>query len=315
MITNEINRQLRKIKSIDFSKWGVTFWLIKRTMAQKDARYHVLRVDIESRLEQRFRGYLEDQLQSRDFHVSQYDFNNTDGDDTLFTIATDETDFVKIAAEINRGFNNQRVEKYEELLNSWAYITLFENNSERIYAWRKINADTQPKKIKSKNALFFRNHQLVDIEEKEIFMISPQYDFFVYEGTTFIANKRQFESSMNFREGMKTYAEEVLADFDKIFDDVGIIREFVGTNLHHLRKLSSIHKSEYYKKPNYMQDLIKVCVDEKWELRISNGKIIVEKETVELLLKLLNNDRLRSPIDGELFDASAKNHVAKISGT
>lgn len=64
-----------------------------------------------------------------------------------------------------------------------------------------------------------------------------------------------------------------------------------------------------------IQDLIKVCVDEKWELRISNGKIIVEKETVELLLKLLNNDRLRSPIDGELFDASAKNHVVKISGT
>ena len=48
-------------------------------------------------------------------------------------------------------------------------------------------------------------------------MIYPRYDFFVYDGTTFIANKRQFESSMNFREGMKTKAAEVIQDFVYIF--------------------------------------------------------------------------------------------------
>ncbi|EMJ4818207.1 DUF4868 domain-containing protein, partial [Citrobacter freundii] len=91
-----------------------------------------------------------------------------------------------------------------------------------------------------------------------------------------------------------------------IFDNVEIIREFVGVNLHHLRKLSSIKKSGYYKQPDYIQKLIRVNKKEKWELKITNGKIIVEKETVELLLKLLNNDRLRSPINDELFDSAAK---------
>src|SRR5690606_18827871 len=101
------------------------------------------------------------------------------------------------------------------------------------------------------------------------------------------------ESSMNFREGMKANGVEVLADFEKlkIFDDVNVIKEFVGTNLHHLRKLSSIRKSGYYKQPDYMQKLITVNTNEKWELKIVKGKIVVEKETVELLLKLLNNDR------------------------
>ncbi len=39
------------------------------------------------------------------------------------------------------------------------------------------------------------------------------------------------------------------------------------------------------------------------ELKVVNGKVVVEIETMELLLKLLNNDRLRSPINDELFDS------------
>lgn len=113
---------------------------------------------------------------------------------------------------------------------------------------------------------------------------------------------------MNFREGMKANSEEVLTDFIalNIFDNVDIIREFVGINLHHLRKLSSIKKSGYYKQSDYIQKLIRVNKKEKWDLKILDNKIIVEKETVELLLKLLNNDRLRSPINDEFFDSAAK---------
>lgn len=312
----KIKKQLKEIKSIDIAKWSVSFWLVKRKMSQKETRYDVLRVDIDQKLKKRFRGYLKQQLQNRDFYIEQYDFNNVDSDDTLLTISAEVTDFVKVAGAIDAGFDNPHATKYEELLNSWAYIALFEREDKLLYAWRKINADTQPKKVRSKNATFFQNHKLVDIDEKEIFLIDPRYDFFVYEDTTFIANKRQFESSMNFREGMKANGAEVLADFEKlkIFDDVEIIREFVGTNLHHLRKLSSIRKSGYYKQADYMQKLIKVNTSEKWELKIIKGKIVVEKETVELLLKLLNNDRLRSPINNELFDSAAKALVAKIGG-
>lgn len=313
MSVNKAKMRLKEIKSLDLSKCPVTFWLVKRKVTQKDANYSVLRVNIDAKLQRRFRGYLKTQLQNKEFHVSAYDFNNADGDDALFTIATDITDFVKVATAIDDGFNNPYARNYEELLNSWAYIALFEKDGKRLFAWRKINADTQPKKVMSKNAMFFQNHKLVDLDDKEIFLIDPRYDFFVYEGTTFIANKRQFESSMNFREGMKTNGDEVLADFEKlkIFDNVDIIKEFVGTNLHRLRKLSSIRKSGYYKQPDYMKRLLKVSAQEKWELKIIKNKIIVEEDTVELLLKLLNNDRLRSPINNELFDSEAKALVSK----
>jgi len=316
-MSKSTSKQLKEFQSREFNEWTATFWLVKRYIKEQQAHYSVLRVDIDKKLQTRFKGYLRKQLQSKDFHVSEYDFNNTDGDDTLFTISADATDFIKVEAEINQGFEKAHAQNYQELLNSWAYIILFEKDGEKVYAWKKISAETQPKKAKTKGAVFFHNHKLVDMEDKEVFMVYQSYDFFVYGGTTFIANKRQFESSMNFREGMKANGEEVISDFKnlEIFDNVEIIREFVGSNLHHLRKLSSIRKSAYYKQPDYMQKLIEVSSTEKWELKIFNGKIVVEKETVELLLKLLNNDRLRSPINNELFDSAAKALVATKAAT
>lgn len=226
MDTNKFKKQLKEIKATNFSEWSVSFWLVKRKISQKNAHYDVLRVKTDKKLQKRFHGYIRQQLQHKDFHLTPYDFNNADGDDSLFTIDTAVTDFVKVAEKIENGFKSPFAQSYDELLNSWAYISLFEKGDKRLFAWRKINSDIQPKKVRSKNAVFFQNHRLVDIEDKEVFLIDPTYDFFVYDGTTFIANKKQFESSMNFREGMKANGEEVLSDFTSlnIFDNVEIIR-------------------------------------------------------------------------------------------
>lgn len=305
------SRHLKKLKSVDFNGWEPTFWLVKRKTVQRHADYTVLRVDIDAKLKRRFRSYLKDQLQGRDFHLDEYAFINSDTDDVLLTLDADATDFPKVEAAIKQGFDNDRVKDYDQLLHSWAYVILFEHGSERLYAWRKINAMTDPKKAISRKATFFQNHRLEDVEDKQVFLIDPRFDFFVHQGITFIANKREFESSMNFREGMKANGEKVLGELGalKFLSDTDAIKTYVGDNLHHLRKLSSIQKAGYYTKPDYVASLMKVCVEEKWELKIVNRKIVVEEESIDLLLKLLNNDRLRSPINNELFDSSAKKSV------
>lgn len=308
----------KKLKSMDFSQWTVTFWLVKRKSVQREANYSVLRVDIDAKLQKRFRGYLKQQLQGRDFHLDEYDFSNADADDVLLTLDTDATDFLKVEQAIEQGFENQRAKEYQDLLNSWAYVIHLEHDGEHVYAWRKINAMTQPKKVESRKALFFQNHRLTDVAEDEVFLIDPHFDFFAYKGITFIAHKREFESSMNFREGMKNHGDALLAQFETLdfFSEVAPIREFVGDNLHHLRKLASIRKAGYYQQSDYLKRLTEVSVKEGWELKVENGKIIVEVETIELLLKLLNNDRLRSPINQEVFDSAAKKKVGtKGTGT
>ncbi|HNR14657.1 MAG TPA: DUF4868 domain-containing protein [Thermodesulfobacteriota bacterium] len=312
-MSNKTRKQLKEIKSEDFGGWAASFWLIKKRTS-KESPYSALRVDMDRKLQNRFRRYLKQQLQGKDFHLAEYDYNNADGDDALFTIDAETTDFTKVVAEIGKGFSNQRVTSHEELLRSWAYVILFEKDDRKLYAWKKISADTQPKKAAAKDLAFFLNKKLVDLDDKEVFMIYPRYDFFVYGGTTFIANKRQFESSMNFREGMKAKAAQVIQDFidSGKFENTERITRYVGENLHHLRKMASILKAGYYKQTDYIQQMIVVSKSEGWELNVKNGKVVVEDETIELLLKLLNNDRLRSPINNEVFDAAAK---ARVNGS
>ena len=95
----------------------------------------------------------------------------------------------------------------------------------------------------------------------------------------------------------------------KVFNDIEPIRKIVGTNLHFLRKISSIQKSGYYKNPQYLTDLIKVNKDRGWGITIENGVIIVNEDNVDLILLLLSNGRLESPINHEMFDASVKKRV------
>ncbi|MBT9137291.1 MAG: hypothetical protein DDT34_02379 [Firmicutes bacterium] len=148
----------------------------------------------------------------------------------------------------------------------------------------------------------------MDVEDKEVFLIDPRFDFFVHGGMIFIANKKEFEISMNFREGMKAKAAEVIQNFTDCgrFRNVELIQEHVGDNMNHLRKMASILKAGYYRKPDYIQRMIEVSKKEGWELKVEDGQVVVDEETIDLLLKLLNNDRLRSPINNEIFDAAAK---------
>jgi hypothetical protein len=111
-----VKSKLKAIKSLDIKKWTVTFWLVKRRIAEHEARYSVLRVEIDEKLQKRFKGYIAQQLQNKDFHLTNYDFSNADGDGVLLTIEADATDFIKVEKKINEGFDNGIAQEYSFLL-------------------------------------------------------------------------------------------------------------------------------------------------------------------------------------------------------
>src|SRR5687768_14383332 len=116
-MTSNHERRLRKLRAIDLADWATTFWLIKRKTTQREASYSAVRVEIDVKLQKRFKGYLKQQLQTRDFHLEAYEDTNADTDDVLLTVDAGTTDFRKIEAAIVQGFDNPRAEEYEELLN------------------------------------------------------------------------------------------------------------------------------------------------------------------------------------------------------
>jgi hypothetical protein len=296
------------IQNLNFEKSTPVFWLVKRKIVKRQANYGLLRVDIDSKLQNRFKDYLQKQLLNKPFVLNPYNFISSDADDSLYTIDGETTDFAQIEGKIRDGFNNHKATEQSQLLDSWAYLIEFVLAGSSFFAWRKVSGITQPKRVISRKALFFQNQCLVDVDDRPVFLIDSYFDFFAFNGLILIANKREFEISMNFRVGMKNHADTVLKELESLgyFTDIEPIRDYVGDNLNHLRRLSAIKYAGYYKQQGYLDRLMQVSQQEGWNLKIEHGKIVVEANSVELLLKLLNNDRLRSPINHELFDSTSK---------
>jgi len=308
----KIAKKLAHLRQTDFKLWVTTLWLVKRRLdVHKQAHYSVLRVDVDKKLLNKLKKAVTDRILGADYKLEAYDFLTVDQDNHLFTIESAETDFAKIQNEVDKGLANQKVEKYEDLLNSWAYVLKLEHDGNVVYGVRKISKYTRVAKVKAVSYFLFEDKKLVDLEDKKIFAIDTHIDFFAYDGTTFITNKKEFESALNFRAGMEKNRDVVLDEFLalKVFNDVEPIRKSVGANLHLLRKISSIQKSGYYKNPQYLVDLIKVNKEKNWGLVVQDGIIVVNEGNVDLILTLLNNGRLESPINHEMFDASVKKKV------
>ena len=311
MVT-KTGRKIANLRQIDFKAWHTTLWLVKRRLdVQKKAHYSVLRVDLDRKLQNKLKMAITDRIQGAEYKLDEYDFLTADQDDRLLTIESQETDFAEIQVEVDKGFSNKKVEKYEDLLDSWAYVIKLEHDVGAVYGVRKINKFTRSVKMKAVSYFIFEDKKLIDLEEKKVFALDTHIDFFVYDGTTFITNKKEFESVMNFRSGMEKNRDAVLTEFAalKMFSDVEPIRKLVGANLHLLRKVSAIQKSGYYKDKTFVANLIKMNGVEEWGLSIENGVIIVDEANVDLVLTLLNNSRLKSPINQEVFDAAVKKKV------
>ena len=305
-------KKITYLRQQDFKNWIVTLWLVKRRLVEKAAHYRVLRVETDRKLELKLKAAVTGKIQNKNYKLEPYDFLTADQDDQIFTIESVETDFVSIQTEIDKGLANTKVEKYEDLLDSWAYVVKLTHGEDAIYGLRKISTLNNAAAMKGVASTLFIDKQLTDLEDKKIFTLDTRIDFFAYDGVTFITNKKEFESALNFRDGMEKNRDVVLNEFAalNVFDDVEPLRKGIGGNLHLLRKISSIQKSGYYKNPQYLLDLIKVNKQKKWGLEVIKGVITITEANVDLVLTLLNNGRLESPINQEMFDASVKKKVA-----
>ena len=312
-MTTKIAKKLAHLRQTDFKPWAMTLWLVKRRLdVEKQAHYSVVRVDVDKKLQNKLKQAVTDRVQGADYKLEEYDFLTVDQDNQLFTIKSADTDFIKIQDEVNKGLANQKVEKYEDLLDSWAYVIKLEHGGSEVYGVRKINKFTRTTKVKAVSYFIFEDKKLVDLEDKKVFAIDTHIDFFAYDGTAFIINKKEFESALNFRDGMEKNRDAILAEFVvlKVFSDAEPIRKAVGANLHLLRKMSSIQKSGYYKDKKFLADLHARNKEKGWNLTIQDGVIIIDESNVDFVLKLLNNERVESQINHEVFDAVVKKKVA-----
>lgn len=303
---------LKKIKTLDWNRASVSLYLVKRELVHRKATYDVLQVNVDTKLRKKLRGITSGKIQQSNAAVD-YDFNTADLDDNLLGIATSETDFQSIIDAIAAEEEPVLADAIEQLIDSWLYIARLDLAGEPpLYAARRVSEGWTTKKVSQLISMIFQDSMLVDIEQKEIFRIDGKVDFFSYDGTTFIADKKNFETALNFREGMERNRDEIVGEFHtlNLFDDASEVSTLVGDNIRRLRRLSQVKKAGYYKDVNFLANLKRVNDEEGWGIRYSaDGKLLVTEDDIETVLRVLNNDRLTSKINSENFDVDVKHKL------
>lgn len=303
---------LKKIKTLDWNRASVSLYLVKRELVHRKATYDVLQVNVDTKLRKKLRGIASGKIQQSNAAV-EYDFQTADLDDNLLGIATSETDFQSIIDVIAAEEEPVLADSIEQLIDSWLYIARLDLAGEPpLYAARRVSEGWTTKKVSQLISMIFQNSMLVDIEQKEIFRIDGKVDFFSYDGTTFIADKKNFETALNFREGMERNRDEIVGEFHalNLFDNASEVSTLVGDNIRRLRRLSQVKKAGYYKDDNFLENLKRVNDEEGWGIRYSaDGKLLVTEDDIETVLRVLNNDRLTSKINSENFDVDVKHKL------
>lgn len=300
-----------RLKKIRWNKAIISFYIVKRKLIKRNAHYELFQVNIDDSLKRKLRKVATDQVKSSN-QALEYDFNTSDLDDNVLGISTDETDLKSIINVITGDEPITLANSYESIIGSWIYIARLDVEGQILYSVRRVSEGWSTKKVSQLINMIFSDNMLMDLEQKEIFRIDGKVDFFSFNDFIFIANKKNFETALNFREGMEKNRDEIVQDFKnlKIFADADEISRLVGNNVKRLRKLSQVKKAGYYREKDFLKNLKKINEQENWGIQYSeDGKLIVTENDIDIVLKVLNNDRLTSKINQENFDVDVKHKL------
>ncbi len=310
-MTADLTTTLNKIKSLPIQEFHPALWIVKRSLRALTANYAVLSVKTERKLQQKLASILADGIALAN-RVEPYEYLSADQEeDTALTLDLSDTDLANIAEQIAGGSDNPKIEEAEDLFDSWAYVIELRRKAESVLGLRKISDGWKLKQKEKFYTTLLRNGVLVDYEDEDIFKVEKKLDCFAYDGSLFILDKKQFEAALNFRAGMEKNRDELLDEFKKfrIVTDVELMRTKIGTRLSYLRKISMIKKNGYYKQKTFLNGVKKVSKEMGWDVRYDGDRIVVTEQNLDLILTLLNNDRLASLINQEIFDVEVKKPV------
>lgn len=118
---DELKNALNTIKTIDWDSASVSFFVVKRKLIQRSAKYDIFHVNVDEPLRKKLRGITSGKIKKSNVAI-EYDFNTADLDDNLLGLPTADTDLQAILQTLQDGEDPPTVDQYEALLGSWLYI-------------------------------------------------------------------------------------------------------------------------------------------------------------------------------------------------
>lgn len=292
----------QSLKAFDFANATPHLWVFKSS--NSIAKFRTFYVQTENNLNDQFKEFVEIEIERITEHAP-YSFISQTNENSCLTIDSNVTGFIKLKTLVDRLESEHRVEDSKDLKGAKGYVVKFISDGITVYAVKRSTSTWKTSYQKKFINIMFANGELSGIEDKS-FSIEKNFDFYVINNTIFIANKRGFESSMQYREVYVQAFNQLQENpsFSSLFSDLSPIVEYVGTNSIQLRRMGVIEEKGIYSEPNFISNLIRVNSSRNWGINfdISNNTIIPCSETTGTILQVLLDHRLMSEITNYIYD-------------
>ncbi|WP_318502330.1 Kiwa anti-phage protein KwaB-like domain-containing protein [Photobacterium leiognathi] len=314
---NSLNTKLQTLKGLDLSNASVNVWLTEVKPSNANKRFtKVKQLNVHSNHEHKFKQYVLDCINGND-HIDELRPITTNQDNRFFYLESSSTDLSQLIDIIaNTKILEIKEEKELNEFNSYVIQLTFGSDDQSIFAFRYISGAWSVNKTSGSFLDFkmFDNEFVAEIKVSKKFQITPYIDFIQYNDDVFIADLKQFETAMNYHERLKekkVQAVEALSSSHAMnSENSKILANVIGTDKRLMRQLASVHEKKYYANEVWLQRL-KKAADEagNWQIKFdSNNNIIVEnnKYYVKEMLTLLQNKRVKTVVDGLMFDVEGE---------
>ena len=304
-----IRNKFQKLKELDLQSCYVSLAIVQEYKRNRISKYRVKYVQIDEKLENRLRSIVSQKIKNSN-SIEEYTFDCPEPEeDQVRAIESESTDFNEIMELLEALTPEEdKIESVNELIKAKSYLIILRDDYEiKVTAFKRIPENWKMKRKKGYVSLLYKENMFVDLEEDNVYSISNTIDFIFYDGMLFILSKKNFETGLNFREGMLAKAEEFYQEAENanLFVNMEILSGKVGNNQRYLRKIATIKNLGYYKNQQFLSRFKEVNDAKSWGIEFQNGQIVITEERLDDILTILQNKRLHSDLTEQDFDVES----------
>lgn len=297
-----MTNDFQALKDFDFNNSTVYLWVYKNS--KRDIRFRTHYVQTDRELNDDFKSIANTEL-NRITEQSPYSPITQVNESGCLALTCNDTDFDLLKTQVNRLETENRVTSVDQLKGAKGYVVKFIHNNITVYGVRRSSPSFQTKYTKSFINIMFSNGILSGIQDNN-FSIKKDFDFYVINNSIFIANKRGFETAIQYKTAYTDAFNQLKQTpaFLSLFTEIQPVDEYVGTNSMQLRRMTVVEMRGIYDNPNFLASLQSVSNTRQWGINFdaTSGKIIPCADTMRIILQALLDHRLISEVTTNMYD-------------
>ncbi|MBT3178385.1 MAG: DUF4868 domain-containing protein [Desulfobacula sp.] len=267
--------------------------------------------DLPKEFKKAFYPNIKKNLVSKQYDLLVYDPSLTPDRSVVWQYESHNISFFNIVLgklENDLPYYDSSVLPYSDIWAVWIRIVLNENS---LYLIKKIT----PSKVLTtdwKLALVFSHNTFKNLNDN-VLTIDGAFDVLSIKGVLIFKNKNNFEKALLYEDVKQQVANETLEEINAIdiIENFEELRGMLSDDKHSINKLNKLKEKEYFKHKTF-EDYKKIIMDYNVPVGIdeANKKFRIEKKAqAKYLIKVLNDDYVKSELTGNKYAANSKEDI------